>query len=238
MLLNVSKDEFIIGPSTTMNMFLLSNAIQNWIEEGDEIIATGRRIGENFYGGYSQYAKVSGESIIKKPDSIEAAVSSSFGEMQYFSVDTHTIYPPQLIFKWDDSTHTYQSSAKTSGELSVSLYKNQKEYNQNDVAMFRVHVRDKYPNRAFTTTSNYLSTGYFTTGSYYSIRDANTEEEVIPFDDNYTKMSADSNGMYFKVYMKGLQPERYYRVLFKHINNDGTTIYDNDYQYQSEILWR
>ena len=39
-LLNVSKNEFIIGPSTTMNMFLLSNAIQNWLEKGDEIIVT------------------------------------------------------------------------------------------------------------------------------------------------------------------------------------------------------
>ena len=170
--------------------------------------------------------------IIKQPDTVETNTSNSFGEMKYFSADTHTIYPPRLVFKWDDSTHTYQSSAKTSGELSVSLYKNQKEYNQNDVAMFRVHIRDKYPNRAFTTTSNYLSTGYFTTGSYYSIRDANTEEEVIPFDDNYTKMSADSDGMYFKVYMQGLQPERYYRVLFKHINNDGTVIYDNDYHFK------
>jgi hypothetical protein len=34
-------------------------------------------------------------------------------------------------------------------------------------------------------------------------------------DDNFTKMSADSEGMYFKLYMKGLQPERYYRILFK-----------------------
>ena len=39
-LLNVSKNEFMIGPSTTMNMFLLSNAIQNWLEKGDEIIVT------------------------------------------------------------------------------------------------------------------------------------------------------------------------------------------------------
>ena len=34
--------------------------------------------------------------------------------------------------------------------------------------------------------------------------------------------------MYFKLYMKGLQPERYYRILFKHINDDGTTIYDEN----------
>ena len=38
--------------------------------------------------------------------------------------------------------------------------------------------------------------------------------------------------MFFKLYMKGLQPERYYRVLFKHINDDGTIIYDDDYYFK------
>jgi hypothetical protein len=170
--------------------------------------------------------------ILKKPNNVEANTSSSFGELQYFSVDTHTIHPPKLAFIWDDSTHTYQASAKTSGDLQVSLYRNKEQYNQNDIATFRIHVRDKYPTRRFTTTSNQLDKGYFTTSSYYSIRDAHTEQEVIPFDDKNTKLSADSNGMYFKVYMKGLQPERYYRVLFKHKNNDGTTIYDNDYYFK------
>ena len=164
--------------------------------------------------------------IVKHPNSVEENTSSSFGEMQYFSVDTHTIYPPKLTFKWDDSVHTYQSTSKKSGSLNVTLYKNKQEFNQNDEALLRVHVRDKYPNRSFSTTSNYLNIGYLTTSSYYSIRDAYSEEEVIPFDDNFTKMSADGNGMYFKLYMKGLQPERYYRILFKHTNNDGTTIYD------------
>ena len=27
--------------------------------------------------------------------------------------------------------------------------------------------------------------------------------------------------------MKGLQPERYYRILIKHVNDDGTQVYDN-----------
>ena len=48
-------------------------------KEGDEIIATGMRIGENFYGGYSQYAKVSGESIIKKPESLSLRQSMVLG---------------------------------------------------------------------------------------------------------------------------------------------------------------
>ena len=170
--------------------------------------------------------------IIKHPDSVEENTSSSFGEMQYFSVDTHTIYPPKLTFKWDDSIHTKQSVSKKSGSLNVTLYKNKQEFNQNDEALLRIHVRDKYPNRTFSTTSNYLNVGYFTTSSFYSVRDANTEEEVIPFDDDFTKLSADSEGMYFKLYMKGLQPERYYRILFKNKNNDGITIYDDNYYFK------
>ncbi len=170
--------------------------------------------------------------LIKKPDTIEVNTSHSFGELQYFSVDTHTIHPPKLCFKWDDSSHNLQSFAKQSGELNVSLYRNQEEYNQNDEAIFRIHVRDKYPTRNFTTSSNFLDVGYFTTKSFYSIRDAHTEQEIIPFDDNFTKLSADSDGMFFKIFMKGLQPERYYRILFKHINNDGTVIYDNNYHFK------
>ena len=170
--------------------------------------------------------------IVKQPDLIEENTSGSGGDIMYFSTDTHTIFPPKLVFKWDDSTHLYNSIAKQSGELSVNLYQNKKEYNQNDVATFRIHVRDKYPDRSFTTTSNYLNRGYFTSQSYYSVRDANTEEIVIPFDDHNTKISADSTGMFFKLYMKGLQPERYYRLLFKHINEEGTTIYDDNYHFK------
>jgi len=170
--------------------------------------------------------------LIKQPDSVEQDTSSSFGEIKYFSVDTHTIYPPRLVFKWDDSSHSKQSSAKQNGELSVSLYRNQEEYNQNDEATFRIHIRDKYPVRQFASSSNYLNPGYFTTASCYSVRDAHTEEEIIPFDSTFTKLSADNEGMYFKIFMNGLQPERYYRVLFKHTNNEGTTVYDNNYHFK------
>ena len=172
--------------------------------------------------------------LIKTLDSIEANHTASFGELQYFSSDTHTIYPPKLCFKWDDSVQTpaQQILAKQGGPLSVLLYGNKKEYNQNEIARFQIHVREKYPTRAFTVSSNTLQVGYFTTGSFYSIRDAHTEREVIPFDDNFTKLSSDVDGMYFNLYMNGLQPERYYRVLFKHINNFGTTIYDNNYHFK------
>ena len=116
----------------------------------------------------------------------------------------------------------------STGEIYVNVYNLRKEYNQNEEALIKIHVRDKYPTRTFVTSSNFLDQKYLKQTSYYSIRDAHTEEEVIPFDDTFTKMSANStNGSYFNLYMKSLQPERYYRILIKHINNDGTTVYDN-----------
>ena len=173
--------------------------------------------------------------LLKTIDSVESNVTSSFGEIQYFSSNTHTIYPPKLTFAWDDSsqkTSQQYLSKQLSNNLNITLYNNQQEYNQNDITTFRIHVREKYPTREFSTTSNYLTKGYLSTGSYYSIRDAHTEREIIPFNDSFTKLSSDSDGMYFKLYMKGLQPERYYRILFKNINTEGTTIYDDKYFFK------
>ena len=175
--------------------------------------------------------------LIKKPDTVESDVSHSFGELQYFSVDTHTIHPPKLTFKWDDSTfpsaYTQPGSIKlTTDDINVTLYRNKEKYNQNDIATFRIHVRDRYPARRFVTSSNFLNTKYLSTASCYSIRDAHTEQEIIPFDDTFTKINADNESNFFKVYMKGLQPERYYRILFKHKDEHGTVIYDNKYYFK------
>lgn len=52
-------------------------------------------------------------------------------------------------------------------------------------------------------------------------------KKVAYFDD-HTKLSADAEGMYFKLYMNGLEPGRYYKLLFKHNNNDGITVHDED----------
>ena len=39
-------------------------------KKGDEIILTGWRVGEIFFGGYSQFAKVNGDFLVKKPKNL------------------------------------------------------------------------------------------------------------------------------------------------------------------------
>ena len=44
------------------------------LKKGDEVILTGCRVGELFHGGYSQYAKVKKDFLIKKPDGISLSL--------------------------------------------------------------------------------------------------------------------------------------------------------------------
>jgi acrylyl-CoA reductase (NADPH) len=46
---------------------------------GDEVILTGWRVGEIYFGGYSQYAKVNGEFLVKKPNSISSKEAMIMG---------------------------------------------------------------------------------------------------------------------------------------------------------------
>tara|TARA_B100000929_G_scaffold173412_1_gene137327 strand:+ start:80 stop:1084 length:1005 start_codon:yes stop_codon:yes gene_type:complete len=46
---------------------------------GDEIILTGWRVGEIYYGGYSQFAKVNGDFLVKKPKELTSKQSMMLG---------------------------------------------------------------------------------------------------------------------------------------------------------------
>ena len=60
------------------------------------------------------------------------------------------------------------------------------------------------------------------------MRDENTEEMVVPFSTDFTKISCDPTGPFFDVYMDGLQPERYYRILVKTELDSSTVVINND----------
>ena len=48
-------------------------------KSGDEVILTGWRVGEVYYGGYSQFAKVNGDFLIKKPQNISVKQTMMLG---------------------------------------------------------------------------------------------------------------------------------------------------------------
>ena len=169
--------------------------------------------------------------IIKKPSTTEQD-NFGYGELQYFSTNTHTIYSPKLTFKWDDSSYSHSGTILTSGDIFLSLYNNKATFQRSSKQRFRLTTRKRFPDRTFVTSSNYLDIQYLPENSQYSVRDAETDEVVIPFDSSYTKLSADSEGMYFDLFMEGFQPERYYKLMFKSTLDDGIQIFDEDYFFK------
>ena len=172
--------------------------------------------------------------ILKHSSSIEFTTQSKF-ETKYFSGNTHTIYPPCLEIRWSDFVFSPLSASLviSSSEFIPSLGNNKGEFQQDSSQRFRVNVRDKFPARAFQTTSVYLNNKYLPSSSYWSIKDLDTEEIVVDYDSTYTKISCDHSSSYFDVYMNGLQPERYYKLLFKtELSNGETVISDNNYYFK------
>ena len=164
--------------------------------------------------------------IVKLPNNLEYNLTASI-RLKYYGVDTNTIYPPFLEFKWDDSTYSTGSLSILSNSISIiNLTNNKGKYVDNGKQRFRVSARPKYPVRSFTTSSAYLTNYALPSASYWGLRDENTEEMVVDFDTQFTKISCDSNGAFFDVYMDGLQPERYYRILVKTTLDGSTTVVD------------
>ena len=163
--------------------------------------------------------------IIKHSASVESN-SNSFKVLNFFSVDTHTIYPPCLEMRWDDSSYSTGSlSVMNNTNTELSLVNNPYTIkSKTDKYIFRVAARDKYPARTFSTSSIYLINKALPQTSYWAIQDVKTEDMIIDFDTSYTKISCDSTGSFFNVYMSGLEPERYYKILVKYVLNSGESV--------------
>lgn len=173
--------------------------------------------------------------ILKKEDSLEFSTGSAF-ELKYFSVDTHTIYPPCLEFKWNDFatvlTGSLTASIVSTSDFKLTLPNNSGYFNNGSVAKIRVNVRPKYPTRTFQTASIYTTNYFLPTASYYAIKDLDTNEYVVEFDSIYTKISSDFSSSYFDLYMNGLEPQRYYTILIQTTSGGSTIVLDNNYSFK------
>jgi hypothetical protein len=171
--------------------------------------------------------------ILKHSSSIEFTTASKF-ETKYFSDTTHTIYPPSLEIRWNDSSYSTGSLVVVTSSYCVPTLNNNKgEYQQDSVQRFRIAVRDIYPSVTFRTSLSFANQKALPSSSYWSIVDLDTEEIVVDYDTLYTKISCDSNSNYFNVYMNGLEPERYYKILLKSVMANGeTVVFDNNYIFK------
>jgi hypothetical protein len=170
--------------------------------------------------------------IVKQPDAVESD-PNAFLDLKFFSVDTHTIYPPAIQFKWDDSYYYPQgTNFVLTNQVTVVLANNPGQFVQNEVYKMRIATRYTYPPRQFTTSSVYLTNLILSERTCWALQDVKTGEMVVDFDENYTKVSCDSIGNYFTLYTSGLEINRFYRILVRTFIFSTTfgplALYDND----------
>jgi hypothetical protein len=165
--------------------------------------------------------------LLKQSSSIENSTTSSFGT-KFFSMDTHTIYPPQIELKWNDSSYSTTLTQITTSNFDAVISNLKNEFPEGTIYTFKLRARDQFPARSFSTTSVYLNAKALPSTTYWALKDVKTEEIVIDFDTTYTKVSCDNTSNYFKLYMNGLEPERYYQILIKTVLSNGETVVIDD----------
>lgn len=171
--------------------------------------------------------------VLKRSDADESS-SDILGSLKFFGLDTHTIYVPKLEIAWNDTSFN-PGALQPLVDDNISLYiKNiRPEYAPGSRVKLRLNGRAAYPTKTYAQSSAYLDIKYLPSSSYYSINDTVTNETIVPFDDIYTKISCDSSGNYFNVWMDSFMPDRYYKIVFKIVRDSSTTeIFDNGFYFK------
>ena len=172
--------------------------------------------------------------IVKWENNKEFVTESAITpQLSYYSIDTNTIYPPQLEIKWDDSVYNTGSlKVISTPDLFVALDNNQGIFYSESINNFRLSVRPEFPIRSFQTASVYTTNYALPSQSLYAIKDLDTNEYVVDFDKEFTNISCDSTGSFFTVYMNGLEPERYYSILIQTEIAGQTIVMDENYYFK------
>lgn len=163
---------------------------------------------------------------------------SVLGSIKFFSRDTHTIYIPRIECYWDSHSNSGTSSiTEVSIEDSIVHVKNLREsYKEGEIAKIRLGVRQRYPTFTYSTSSFYSTSRRLPATTYYQIQDVATEEVIVPFHEDGTKISCDTTGNYFVLDMDTFMPERFYKIVLKVMNSDQSEVRYIDQNYMFKVI--
>ena len=186
-------------------------------------------------GGFENYG------LLLRFSGSEETDSTTFGQLKFFSKQTHTIFSPKLEVRWDDHLPATGSNTGSLSPLNVAgtednyLYVKQlkEKYKETDKVKFRVGARKRYIQKTFSTSVQEVSQSFVPEGSgSYAIRDVATGENIVPFSD-FTKLSCDVSGSYFTQWLNTFEPNRVYKIMLKLKTDDkNEQIFDEDFEFK------
>ena len=166
--------------------------------------------------------------------------STTFGQLKFFSRNTHTIFSPKLEIRWDDHLPCTGSNTGSLTQLTMSgladnfLYMQglRESYKVGERVKFRIGARKRYIQKTFNTSVQTITGSFVPEGSgSYAIKDIATDEFIVPFS-GFTSMSCDENGNYFNQFLDGFYPDRAYKIQLKLKTDDGQEqVFDDDFEF-------
>lgn len=183
------------------------------------ITGSGRFVNDGLIMKFSQELENAGESLTS---------------LKFFGTDSNTIYVPRLHVVWDDSIFITGSLTRVDVDGLTPNIKLKKFYSQDEKAKIKIHANKRFPQKNYTTEAYHLTNYYLPSSSYYEVRDAHTDEVILPFDYTGSKISCDGTSSYFNLWMNSFQPERFYRIVLKveTSGGDNVQIFDNNYYFK------
>lgn len=173
--------------------------------------------------------------LIKKSNSAEQSLES-IKALRFYSKETQTIYSPVLEVRYDDSIITGSlPSVNVDEDYNIVTTNLKQVYKEGSRPRINIAPRYRYPLTVFQTASLFVDSYKMPNNTQYAIYYAHSDDAVIDFS-SYTKLSADNRSSYFRLHLDSLQPERYYRILFKVPESDQASyqIYDNKWIFKVE----
>lgn len=186
--------------------------------------------------------------VILKLQESQEVDSNDYGVLQYFSRETNTIYQPKLRIGWDDSVFTtgsllpidssdiyYDTNPVTVSDDIMVVYRRLKPtYKVGSKPKIRLEAKDRYPLKTYTNQYPTQYTYYLPLETYYQIKDAVTNEIIVPYSD-FTKVSCDENGNYFYLNLLNWETNREYYIELKvHIHNNIEYFLGDDITFEVE----
>ena len=216
--------------ATTLNV---SSSVQTFFNQTPDIEVEVT----NMVNGWLNNQYSNNGMLVSFSASLETSASSVDAKLKFFSKNTHTIYPPKLEIRWDDSTNNNNgdlTELSVTGLVESHLYiKGLREsYKENERVKFRIGARKKHIQKTFTESVHISSGSFIPAGSgSYAIKDVTTNDFIVPFSE-YTSISCDTSGMYFNQWLDGFYPDRVYKILLKLKTNDSQEqIFDEDFEF-------
>lgn len=212
------------------NYYIQGNIIANFNGQyiGD---ITGSITGSNVSGGYMELSGSVNEMLNGK---LIATTSGTFlgfmdgyihnkvSSFEYYLTGSRTYY----------ITESIDLKPLTKSNIIVYIKNPIMNYSEGSINEIRLIGRERFPNKTYWSRTSYADIKYLPSSSYYSIKDAQTDDIVIPFDDTATKISCDEDGNYFTLDTNGFQTERMYRFVFKVIRNNMVQYFDDNFLFK------